>query len=138
MDKQVNEILKRVKINITRPRQLVLSVFLQANESVEYTHFINHDQIKLDRTTVFRTLKLFAKKNIIYKVPARDGTSRYLLQEDLAKRDASPGHLSFYCIQCGKATSITDKPTVRITLPTGFVKRNIEIIINGFCKTCNG
>lgn len=138
MPDEVITILKRHRINITKPRQLVLQAFLQTTDSVDYTYFLNTDIFGMDRTTVFRTLNLFVKKNIIYKVPVTDGTNRYLLQPPCHYNSpASLMHFSFVCAQCGKATIIPKEPEVKISLPRGFKKTNIEIVINGLCKACN-
>ena len=58
-------------------------------------------KVKVDRSTVFRTINTFAQKNIIRKLEFDEGKFRYELFD-------LPHHHHLLCIKCGKVIQIAD------------------------------
>ena len=128
-------ILKKYKINITRPRMLMLNAFLEAGHSLDLHYFLHENSVKLERTTVFRTLQLFTRKSLVYKVPA-DGNYKYLLRENENGQSSEKEHSSFVCVNCGKAVLVTTIAEPRLRIPRGYKIQNLDIIIHGLCPAC--
>jgi len=69
--KEIEKILVNNKVKPTAMRMLVLQFLLKNKVAVSLTDVENYFE-KSDRTTLFRTLKTFAKKEIVHKID--DGT----------------------------------------------------------------
>ena len=131
MKEELRTILKQYHVYITTARLAMLEIFLQANEALTYNHFLTQPSLQVDRITIFRTLKLFVSKKIIHRIPASDGTNRYLLQQD---PDAI--HSNFMCSRCKRIIPLKTIVPPKIKLPKGFRQQEMEIIINGLCNFC--
>ena len=128
-------ILKKYHLAITKPRALILDAFIYAERSLDHQYFLHQPKYKLERTTVFRTLRLFTDKKIIYRVTT-DGGSKYLFLQDDKSHSQTDEHSSFVCTGCGKAIPIDTIEVPKLKIPKGFTKQDMEIIIRGICPTC--
>ncbi len=135
MKVDLQNILNEHKIRITKQRISILVDFLNAEKSLDLDYFLRGSNKFIDRSTVFRTLQLFCKKKIIYKVAASDNISRYLLlAENLIQNGVD--HSSFICTQCGNVTRLDTIVAPKVKLPSGFRQQKMEIVINGLCRYC--
>jgi Fur family ferric uptake transcriptional regulator len=128
-------ILKKYQINITKTRVLILDAFIRAQRSLDQQYFLHQHGHKFERSTVFRTLRLFMDKKIIYRVSS-DGNQKYLFQQSDTRSSLQLQHSSFVCISCGKAIPVNTIAIPELKIPKGFTKQDIEIIIRGICPTC--
>lgn len=128
-------ILKEHKVYITRPRMLMLDAFIATDRSLDHHYFLHEHAYQFERTTVFRTLRLFTDKNIVYKISA-DGTNKYLLLQNDKSQPSASEHSSFVCISCGKAVLVDTLAEPKLKIPKGFTKQNLDIIVHGLCPTC--
>lgn len=128
-------ILKRHKIRITNPRLSILKDFLYAGKSLDLDYFLRGSDNVINRTTVFRTLQLFVRKKIIYRVPSSDNVKRYLLQRN-EQEHTRINHSSFICTGCGNVTPVNVVIPPKIKLPKGFKQQSLEIVIDGLCRFC--
>jgi Fur family ferric uptake transcriptional regulator len=131
MKEDLRNLLKQHHVYITTARLAMLEIFLQTNEALTYNHFLTQASLRVDRITIFRTLKLFVNKKIIHRIPAPDGIKRYLLQQT-----SSDVHSNFICSGCKKVTPLKTIVRPKIKLPKGFTQQNIEIMIGGLCNSC--
>jgi len=131
MKEDLRILLKQYHVYITTARLAMLEIFLQANEALTYNHFLTQPSLQVDRITIFRTLKLFVTKKIIHRIPASDGTSRYLLQQD-----SEAIHSNFMCSRCKKIIPVKIIAPPKVKLPKGYRQQNMEIIIDGLCNIC--
>ncbi|HTS44975.1 MAG TPA: transcriptional repressor [Puia sp.] len=128
-------ILKKYDLNITKPRLLILDAFINAGQSLDQHYFLQQHKYKFDRATIFRTLRLFADKKIIYRVSV-DGITRYIFQPDDKLNSHLSEHSSFVCMSCGVAIPVDTVTVPKLKIPKGFTGQNIEIIIRGICPAC--
>jgi Fur family ferric uptake transcriptional regulator len=135
MEEDLKLILKKYRVNSTKPTLLILKSFLPSVQPRTHAYFVNLKGENLDRTTIFRNLRLFVKKNIIYRIPTTDGVCRYLLQKSNSD-SVIKSHSNFICIRCKKIRPVNIKTSPKIKLPQGYEQYNVEIIIGGLCKTC--
>src|ERR1043165_5345011 len=122
-------ILKKYKISSTKSRLLILKTFLSSVEPKAHAYFVSTGGLNLDRTTVYRILRLFIKKNIIYRIPTTDGICKYLLQKDNTNSNIK-GYASFICSRCKKVIPLKIKTAPKVELPANYEQQNMEIIIN--------
>lgn len=135
MSSESLSILKKFRVHVTKPRILILEAFLQASQSLDYHYFLYEHGYPFERTTLFRTLRLFTQKKIIYMVSAH-GTDKYLLHRNAQDLDSEPAYSSFVCINCGKAIPLDSIQISSLKMPQGFSKKESEIIIHGLCPAC--
>ena len=135
MDKEAVTKLKEHKINITKPRIVILKAFLETVSGLDYNYFYNVPMFNMNKATIFRTFNLFVTRKIIYRIPAIDGLSRYLLQEN-SQSQSPVDHSSFVCTNCGSVTPLITKSPPEINLPKGYKVKNLEIVMSGLCKSC--
>jgi Fur family transcriptional regulator, ferric uptake regulator len=131
MNEDSRAILTKHHISITKTRLLVLESFLQSSEPLTRNDFYNDSMPELNRITIFRTLKLFLTKKIIYRVHATDHVRRYLLRQI-----ATSVHSNFICKVCKKVIPLNTIDLPEVELPEDYTQQNMEIIIEGLCDNC--
>ena len=129
------EVLRSHGLSITKSRIQILHSFLHSNESLDVKYFLDTFPEQFDRITVYRTLQLFAKEKLIYRVSSIDRFGRYLLQIVECK-PAIVNHSSFICVQCRKVIPVNTIMAPVIEIPKGFHTEKLEVVVSGLCKTC--
>ena len=96
------KILKESGLRMTEVRKKVLALFLASKNALSLPT-IESSFEKLDRITLYRTLKAFENKGIIHK--AIDGTNnpKYALcKKKTDTREHHENHAHFHCTSCKK------------------------------------
>jgi Fur family transcriptional regulator, ferric uptake regulator len=130
-----SELLKTADLSITRPRLAVLEFFLCSSQPVSIHELYALSKESFDRVTVYRTLQVLLKKQVIRQV----ATSSFMKQYEL-RRPIDPHcgqHAHFVCHTCGKTYCLQDMPLPRANLPNGFVALQIALLVEGKCERCN-
>lgn len=134
---ELEKILRKRNVKPTAMRLLVLQFLLKNKVAVSLTDVENYF-IKSDRTTLFRTLKTFAKNEIVHKIDDGTGVTKYALCEENCHCEIeSDLHLHFHCNKCKETICLTDYKIPRINLPEGFLAEDANLIIKGICNRCN-
>jgi len=135
---EVEKILKKRNLKPTAMRMLVLQFLLKNKVAVSLTDVENHFD-KSDRTTLFRTLKTFAKKEIVHKIDDGTGVTKYALCEDNCHCEIETDlHVHFHCNNCNETICLTDRKIPHINLPIGFLAEDANLIVKGICNKCSG
>lgn len=96
------DILKDEGYKLTKQRKVILDAIIDHREKHlscdEIFQIISKEYSEIGIATVYRTLQLFEKLNIVYKLNFDDGFSRYEL--NLGTGDHHHHHL--ICLKCGK------------------------------------
>ncbi len=130
-------ILKRNNVKPTAMRLLVLRFLLNKKVAISLTELENHF-IKSDRTTLYRTVQTFVKKELAHKIDDGTGILKYALCEENCHCDIKTDlHLHFHCTKCSETTCLTDYKIPRINLPKGYISENANMVIQGVCEKCN-
>lgn len=91
----------------------------------------------VDKSTLFRTLTLFAEHHLLHEIEDGSGSKKYCLcRNDHACR-VDELHCHFYCEACHKTFCLdhTQVPVVRY--PDGFELRQIDYLLKGLCPECS-
>lgn len=133
-------ILQKEGYKLTNQRKEILNVMYDKRHehlSCEDVHeIISKENPELGIATVYRTLQLFEKLNIVYKINFDDGLSRYEL--NLGTENHQHHHL--ICIKCGKVKEV--KLDLLEALEDQIEREgNFEIIDHnvkfyGYCEDC--
>ncbi len=133
----VEKILKKRKVKPTAMRMLVLQFLLKEKVAVSLTDVENYFEIS-DRTTLFRTLKTFAKNEIVHKIDDGTGVTKYALCEENCHCEIeSDLHLHFHCNKCNETICLLSYKIPRINLPEGFLAEDANLIVKGVCDKCS-
>jgi Fur family transcriptional regulator, ferric uptake regulator len=86
-----------------------------------------------DRATIFRNLRAFLKSGLIHAVSLEGGEVRYQLSQSRAK---SAVHAHFHCKLCSNLYCLNESSIQGLSLPSGFVADDYDIVIKGLCSHC--
>lgn len=134
--------LKEKNYKLTRQRQDVLEVFAfntQHHLSAEDVYNILAERsIDIGLTTVYRTLDILEKLDVLQKINFGDGHSRYELRRisDLHR------HHHLICVRCGLVMEFADELLEAlersIDKAHGFEILDHQVKFFGYCKECAG
>ena len=131
-------LLKSHQMSITDSRRQILDLFLNKKGGALKHGDIEKSLSTLDRVTIYRTLQVFTEKGLIHSIPGSDGSARYALcSGTCSDGHHHDDHVHFHCQQCG-TTQCLDQVTIpNIKIPDGLRTERIEMVITGYCNTCN-
>jgi Fur family ferric uptake transcriptional regulator len=138
MQEEIKEILKRNNLSVTDSREKILGLFLKQEGALTHGDIEKKAGEKFDRVTVYRTLQAFVDKGIIHAIPTADNSIRYALcRDNCSEGHHRDHHIHFVCNQCHNTYCLDDVVTPDIKLPKGYVSSQIEVVVEGICKTCS-
>ena len=115
----LKEALKKEGLRYTHQRQAVwdeLSASDEHRDAEEIYLALYNSGLKVSRATVYRTIDVLVKNNLVRKLDLGDGRARYENKMDTAHHD----HL--ICIQCGKIDEFMDN----------IIENRQEVIVENF------
>jgi Fur family ferric uptake transcriptional regulator len=138
MNKEVKTALKSFNLRHTDCREEVLNTFTQSTAALSHSDIECSVDEKYDRVTIYRTLKTFMEKGIIHRILDAEGGSKYALckEHECSKEVHHHDHVHFKCNSCGDTTCLESVHIPGITLPEGYQKEDINLLIEGRCPNC--
>ena len=73
----------------------------------------------VDRSTIFRTLTVFADAHLLHTIVNGNGEHEY-------------------CTRCGHTFCLTNVTIPSVALPLGYAVENAEYVMQGLCPRCRG
>jgi len=137
---EVKEMLKEEGYKLTTQRQAILNVIVE-NQDKHLSPEEIYDIVKLKHqdigiATVYRTLQLLEKFNIVYRVNFDDGYNRYELNYD----SESHHHHHLICLKCGKVIEVKldllETLENEIEKENGFKVMDHNVKFFGYCSEC--
>ncbi|MCD6344417.1 MAG: transcriptional repressor [Anaerolineae bacterium] len=122
---------------ITMPRRAVMGVLLEAESSLAPQEILERGRqvhARLGLVTVYRTLELFLRLNLVRRVHREDGCHGYVL--------ISPGHHHvLLCRDCGRTVEFPGGDDLRALIhrvegETGYLVDGHLLQLFGHCATC--
>ncbi len=131
------QILEQSGLSKTEVRKKVLALFIESQSALSLSD-IESAFSKIDRITLYRTLKTFETKGIIHK--AVDGTNhpKYAMCEaSCSEHKHHDNHAHFHCLSCGKTVCFEQvaNPSIPEVL-NGYTVEETTLILSGTCKDC--
>ena len=121
----LKNILHSYHIRITDTRLQVLDVLLHSKSALCHHEIAAAlKQYQIDKVTIYRTLDVFEKKELIHKIATKDRNWQYAIRLKKGKpTEADHAHAHFVCNRCGRI----------FCLPVaGYNQQPDEDMINGF------
>ncbi len=132
------EILKKHGLKFTENRKVILEQFVCNNYALSYSEIDSLIQKKLDKVTVYRTLKSFEENGIIHQVIDGSNQIKYALcnSASCSSSHHNDAHIHFKCDYCEKTYCLNDIPTPELVLPKGYSIAKQNVFIQGRCQNC--
>lgn len=90
----------------------------------------------VDKSTVFRTLSLFAAHHLLHEIEDGSGSRKYCLCHNDHVCSIGELHCHFYCESCHKTFCMDDESVPVVMAPEGFVVKGIHYLLKGVCADC--
>lgn len=135
---EVKDRLAELEYKFTPQRRAVIEVFLN-NLSLhlsadEVYDLVRNEYPEIGIATVYRTLDLLVKLDVLQKLNFGDGCSRYELSQ------SEHHHHHLICLKCGKlievAEDLLEKLEETITKENQFEIINHQLKFYGYCSNC--
>ena len=138
MKNQGEDILKNSALSVTASRKRILEIFLSADNALAHQDIETKCAEQYDRVTIYRTLQTFLEKGIIHNIPSTDNMVRYALCNEtcITSGHHHDNHVHFKCDDCGKTVCLDDVNIPAVNLPKGYTMKEINMVVNGICKSC--
>jgi Fur family ferric uptake transcriptional regulator len=138
VENRMADLLKRNHLSVTDSRRKILSLFLQSKDALTHSDIEKKAGEKFDRVTIYRTLQTFVEKGIIHSIPTADNAVRYALCKDCTEGHHHDDHVHFMCSTCQATICLDDVVSPKVDLPKGYIAHDMQMVIHGVCKDCNG
>jgi Fur family transcriptional regulator, ferric uptake regulator len=119
----------------TPAKATILALLKDANAALSQEMIEAEIKGEMDRVTIYRVLNSFCEDGITHKILADDGKYYFALCQSCNEHKHEHDHFHFKCIVCQKVECL--KEQVSVTLPQGYVQRNITSWVTGQCKNCS-
>ena len=134
MEKDTEHTLEHHGIRPTAVRILVFRAIHNRSEAFSLADVENWLP-EMDRSSIFRTLRLFAQHQILHEIDDGSGMEKYCVCR--CKGSHHLNHLHFACTRCGKTYCLEEHTIPLVTLPDGFKTYEVEYIVKGICPKCS-
>jgi len=146
MEQQIGQLLKHGKLRATSTRRRVLEKFILAGNQALSSYELENtfrDEVdsqgaeKIDRITLYRTLKTFEETGIIHQAVDVSGKSKYALcSADCSTHQHDDHHAHFFCKKCEKTVCLEDVKIPEIKLPQKYRLEDSQLVLSGICDEC--
>lgn len=90
----------------------------------------------VDKSTIFRTLVLFAEHHVVHEIEDGSGSMKYCLCRNDHVCGIDELHCHFYCEECRKTFCLDHTHIPAVRHPAGFEVRQVEYLLKGVCAEC--
>ena len=124
-------------IRVTAMRLLIYKFLAERSSAVTLSD-IEKAFDKVDRTTLYRTIKTFEDKGIVHQINEGSTGTKYALCKTNCKCELETDlHLHFHCNNCEETICLTDYKIPKVEVPDGFIAENANLVLKGICNKCS-
>jgi len=132
------EVVKKLESKNIKPtamRQLVYKTLVDSKKALSLAE-LEQEFDKVERSTIYRTLKTFLDNFAVHPVDDGTGSVKYAVCDEDRTCSLHDLHVHFYCKRCGSTRCMKELPIPNINLPEGYTFENAQFVINGVCPRC--
>lgn len=129
------DILIRHDIRPTSVRILVLKAISSYHNTFSLSD-LETDLDSVDKSSIFRTLILFAEHHVIHEMEDGSGCTKYCFCHNDHECSVEELHCHFYCEKCHKTYCLENTHIPIVDYPEGFQLREVEYMLKGICPNC--
>ena len=130
--KEAEHILSASGIRPTAIRQIVLKEIATCQHAFTLAN-MEQRLTTLDRSTLFRTLTLFVKHELLHEADNGSGSKLYCKCEHTHHHTP---HIHFTCTVCHDTYCIKDIDLSTLPKPEGYEVEEINLVMKGLCPKC--
>ena len=134
-ENRFEEILRQHEIRPTAVRILLLET-MERFENAFSLADLETEADTLDKSSIFRTLALFAQHHLLHVIEDGSGATKYCLCHNDHACRIEEMHVHFHCEICGKTFCLDNVHVPVIRYPEGYEVREINYLIKGRCPAC--
>ena len=123
------------KIKPTSMRLLVLKQLVESKSAVSLSELENNFD-KVDKVTLYRTLKTFENNKLIHSIDDGSRAVKYALCEENCECEPQDQHVHFHCENCGETFCLTNTRIPSLNIPTSFQAKSVNMVYKGICVNC--
>lgn len=131
----ITDMLDEKGIRPTPNRELVARALYNCDHPVSMAE-IEESIASIDKSSVFRVLKLFIDKDLVHVIDDGSGSMRYELCRGEAGHSLNDMHLHFKCVECGRIFCMESQHVPELNLPEGFCLFSVNFVAKGLCDQC--
>ena len=135
MKEEFDKKLQDKNIKPTAMRELVLKVLTEQKTAISLPE-LEEKFDRVDKSTLYRTLKIFEDKKLIHSIDDGSGAVRYALCTDTCECKPEDLHVHFLCTVCNQTYCLHEVPVPEIKLPHGFSLESVNMVVKGVCPNC--
>lgn len=135
MNKNTDTKLSLRNIKPTAMRELVLKILSEETVAISLAE-LEQKFKKVDKTTLYRTLKTFEENKLIHSIDDGTGSLKYALCKESCQCRPEDLHVHFLCTKCNHTYCLNDISIPNIVLPTNFQLETINMVVKGLCSNC--
>lgn len=132
---KVVNILKEAGVKPTSNRILVLRSIIECNKTLSLSD-LESKLLSLEKSSIFRVLRLLLKHGIIHSIEDGRGMVRYEICTSDHECHDDDQHAHFYCEVCQDVFCFKNIYAPLITLPNGFQIHSVNYMLKGICPAC--
>jgi Fur family ferric uptake transcriptional regulator len=136
MDKELEAELTKSGIRPTAVRLLVLK-YLKGQSHALTLNAMEAGMERLDRVTLYRTIKTFQEKGLVHSIEDGTGTTKFALLNEGAPSTQDAGHVHFYCTRCNETYCLPETNAPELSLPDAFLPQKVNTTVQGICNKCS-
>lgn len=135
MNEQLDKMLKWRRIRPTVMRELVLRILKERKSAISLPE-LELEFEKVDKATLYRTLKTFEENKLIHSIHDGTGSVKYALCNETCECEPADQHVHFLCDSCRHIFCLNDISIPNISLPENFTMHHAELLMKGICADC--
>lgn len=128
--------LNQKGVKPTANRILVLKELLRFSAPASLSD-LEKRLVSMDKSSIFRTLTLFHKHDVVHAFQDGRGTLSYELCESEGECEHNDHHVHFFCEKCQQTFCLDHVNLSLFELPKGFIAASASFVIKGICAKCN-
>jgi len=129
------ELLARHGIRPTAVRLLICRTALRYRDTFSMAE-LEAALESVDRSTVFRTLTLFAARHLLHEIEDGSGSTKYCVCRNDHPCGIGELHCHFHCEACRKTFCLDHTHIPAVRYPAGFEVRRVDYLLKGLCADC--
>lgn len=92
----------------------------------------------VDRSTITRTVSLFAESGLLHVFEDGSGVPKYEYCRSDHGHSPDDGHPHFHCRECGRTFCLDNVNIPAVSAPDGFQIEDTSYLMTGLCRRCAG
>ena len=132
---KAEEMLKSHKVRPTANRLIVISALMEHEHPMSIKEF-EENYVNLDKSTIFRTLRLFAKHHLIHEIEDGSGALKYELCHSNHSEEHNDLHPHFFCELCKRTICLSNVTIPVVKFTDGSIVHSVNYVLKGICGDC--